>query len=175
MPDTAVHVRPLRRGDLARLADLRLWYLAETARLEPRLKLVPEARERLVASSAVWWGQEERVTLVVEDPEPPERAESEPTLVGYATGLVSVWPPIWRAQRVGEVAEAFVVPDRRERGLGRALLGGVVEALSHRGVDVLRAPVASKNDGSLALFRSLGFDPVLRVLERTPDDGDGSR
>jgi ribosomal protein S18 acetylase RimI-like enzyme len=175
MPEPAAHVRPLRRGDLARLAELRLWYLAETARLEPRLKLLPEARDRIAAAVSVWWGQEERVTLVVEDPAPVTQTGEEPPLVGYATGIVAVWPPIWRAQRVGEIAETFVIPDRRERGLGRALLAAVVDALGHRSVDVLRAPVPAKNDGSLGLFRALGFEPVLRILERAGDDeGDDS-
>src|SRR5262245_51543713 len=170
MPQAAAHVRPLRRGDLARLAELRLWYLAETARLEPRLKLLPEARERIAAAVSVWWGQEERVTLVVEDPAPVTPAGEDAPLVGYATGLVSVWPPIWRAQRVGEIAETFVVPDRRGRGLGRALLAALVDALGHRNVDVLRAPVPARNDGSVGLFKALGFEPVLRVLERAGDE-----
>jgi len=169
MPEPAAHVRPLRRGDLPRLAELRLWYLAETARLEPRMKLLPEARERLAAHCSVWWGDEKRATFVVEDPAPVTPAGEEPPLVGYATGLVSVWPPIWRSQRVGEIAETFVVPDRRKRGLGRALLAAVVEALARHGVDVLRAPVPARNDGSLALFRALGFDAVMRVLERAGD------
>jgi GNAT superfamily N-acetyltransferase len=172
-PLAAAHVRPLRRGDLPRLAELRLWYLAETARLEPRLKLLAEARERLAAAVSVWWGQEDRVTLVVEDPAPVVPVGEEPPIVGYATGLVSVWPPIWRAQRVGEVTETFVVPDRRRHGIGRVLLQGVVEALGRRGVDVLRAPVPAKNDGSLGLFQALGFAPVFRVLERAGDEPGG--
>jgi GNAT superfamily N-acetyltransferase len=171
----AAHVVPLRRGDLARLSELRLWYFAETARLEPRLKLVPLARDQLAAASSVWWGQEDRVTLVALDPMPTVPAGVEPPVVGYASGLVSVWPPIWRSQRVGEVAETFVVPDRRGHGIGRALLRGVVDGLVERGADVLRAPVPAKNDGSLALFRAVGFDGVLRVLERPAAPTDGVR
>ncbi len=168
---SAGHVRPLHRGDLPRLAELRLWYLAETARLEPRLRLLPEARERLGASASVWWGQEDRVVLVVEDPVPTAPAGEPAPLVGYATGIVSVWPPVWRTQRVGEISEVFVTPDRRQKGLGRALLQGVVDALGARDVDVLRAPVPTKNDGSQGLFRALGFEPVLRVLERGSGGG----
>jgi GNAT superfamily N-acetyltransferase len=161
------HVRPLHRGDLTRLAELRLWYLAETARLEPRFRLLPEARERLGSAASVWWGQEDRIVLVAEDPAPSAPAKEAPPVVGFATGIVAVWPPVWRAQRVGEISEVFVVPDRRGHGVGRALLQGIVDALSHRGLDVLRAPVPTRNDGSLGLFRALGFDPVLRVLERS--------
>lgn len=167
MGSPSVAVRPLHRGDLPRLAELRLWYLAETARLEPRFKLQPEARERLLPSASVWWGQEDRIVLVAEDPAPTVPAGESPPIVGYATGLVSVWPPVWKVQRVGEVHEVFVIPDRRGAGVGRALLQGLVDTLSHRHVDVLRAPVPSRNDGSVGLFRALGFEPVLRVHEKS--------
>lgn len=155
----APRVRPARRSDLDRLVELRHWYLAETARLEPRFRLVPEARERVHAAVASWLGNEERDVLV---------AERDGTVEGYATGVLSVWPPIFKAQRVGEVAECFVVPAARGGGLGRALLVGLAEALSRRGADILRAPVPSKNDGSIALFHAVGFAPHLVVMERGP-------
>lgn len=162
----AVHVRPLRRGDLARLGELRLWYLAETARLEPRLKLVAEARERLATAVTAWWGEEGRITLVVEDPVGMVPAGEELPIVGYITGRVAVWPPVWKAQRVGEVVEAFVAPDRRDRGLGRALLSHLVDALVARGIDVLRAKAPVKNDGSVGLLAASGFEPLFHHLER---------
>ena len=165
------HVRPLRRADLARLADLRLWFLAETARLEPRLRLSPEIRERLPHEGSIWLGQEDRVVLVAEDATGASPAGEDPPLVGYATGLVSVWPPLWKTQRVGEVGDVFVVPDRRRHGVGRALMQGVIEALSRRGVEVLRAPVPVRNDGTTALLRSLSFEPVLRIAERPLNGG----
>ncbi|MFO0932479.1 MAG: GNAT family N-acetyltransferase [Planctomycetota bacterium] len=166
MPQTAAHVRPLRRGDLPRLAELRLWYLAETARLEPRLKLVADARERLTTAVTSWWGEEGRITLVVEDPLGMVPAGEEVPIVGYITGRVSVWPPVWKAQRVGEVVEAFVAGDRRDRGLGRTLLAHLVDALVARGIDVLRAKAPVKNDGSVGLLAASGFEPLFHQLER---------
>lgn len=173
-PSLAPSVRPLKRGDIARLAELRLWYLAETARLEPRLKLTPEARERIAQAAGMWLSQEDRVVLVVEEGGAEGASGSLPAgnstsvhgVVGYATGVVSVWPPIWRTQHVGEVSEVFVVPDRRGQGHGRALLDALAHALVRMGAAVLRAPVPVKNDGSEALFHARGFEPVLRVYER---------
>ena len=164
--DAARNVRPARRSDVARLAELRHWYLAETARLEPRLKLLPEGRERILQAVSAWLGQEDREVLVAEGA--AGEGEGEPALVGYATGLYSIWPPIFRAQRVGEVSECFVVPAARKRGLGRALLDGVAASMLRRGADVLRAPVPSRNDGSIGLFHALGFRPHLVVVERGP-------
>ena len=163
--DAVPHVRLARRTDVGHVAELRHWYLAETARLEPRLKLLPEARERIQPVVSAWLGQEDREVLVAEG---APRGPGESPLVGYATGLSTVWPPIFRSQRVGEVSECFVVPAARGRGLGRALLEGVISALVRRGAQVLRAPVPSHNDGSIALFHALGFAPHLRVMERGP-------
>lgn len=156
-------VRPARRTDVPRLTELRLWYLAETARLEPRLRLVAEARERIGHAVSGWVDHEHRVLLVAEV---VLEEGAEPQVVGYATGLFSVWPPIWRAQHVGEVSECFVIPQGRGKGAGRALLDALVAELSRRGADVLRAPVPVKNDGSVALFHAAGFAPHMRVLER---------
>ena len=159
----AVSVRPARRTDVARVAELRLWYLAETARLEPRLRLQAEARDRIAPAVSAWVDHEHRVLLLAEV---AGEGSAPAQVVGYASGLFSIWPPIWRAQRVGEVAECFVVPAARGQGAGRALLEGLVAELSRRGADVLRAPVPVKNDGSVALFQAAGFAPHMRVLER---------
>ena len=153
-------VRPLVRADLARLADLRWKFLGETAHLEPRLRLAVDVRDRLATTISVWAEQDARETLVGAASQDPE------TLLGYATGLFSVWPPIWRAQRVGDVGEAFVLPEARRRGLGRLLLQGVLSGLSRRGAEVLRAAIPTRLEGSLGLARSLGFTPLLRVLEK---------
>ncbi len=178
-PVSVSSVRPLRRGDLPRLAELRHWYLAETARLEPRLKLTAEARERIVQAANAWIAQEERVVLVVDDvpagkdPLPGLDPAAAPSIVGYATGVATVWPPVWKTQRVGEVSEVFVVPDHRGKGHGRALLDAVVHALVRLGAEVLRAPVPVKNDGSEALFHARGFEPMLRVYEKPGDEKPG--
>jgi len=164
---SAAHVRPLRRGDLPRVGELRLWYLAETARLEPRLRLAEDARDRVGASVAAWWGQDDRVVLVMEDSLALVPAGEEAPLLGYATGLISVWPPVFRVQHVGEISECFIVPTSRGKGHGRVLLAALVDALVRRGAAVLRAPVPARNDGSLGLFQALGFTPWMRVLERT--------
>jgi GNAT superfamily N-acetyltransferase len=169
MSDAVRRVRAARRSDAGRVAELRFWHLAETARLEPRLRLAPDARERLVHATAAWPSQEDRV-LVVAEGEPGAAGEGGDApaslVVGYATGVCSVWPPILRAQRVGEVSECFVVPGERGKGLGRALLEAVVEGVSALGAEVLRAPVPTRNEWARGVFQAIGFAPHLRVLER---------
>jgi ribosomal protein S18 acetylase RimI-like enzyme len=154
-------VRPARRGDASAVGDLRVRYLGETARLDPRFRLLDGVRDRVVHAPTAWLAQEERSVLVAVD---GEEGDSSP-VVGYAAGLLSVWPPIWKSQHVGEVTECYVAPERRGQGIGRALLRAVVLDLSESGAEVLRAPVPARNPWVVALFRSLGFEPVHRVLE----------
>jgi ribosomal protein S18 acetylase RimI-like enzyme len=166
-------VRPLRRGDVARVAELRFKYLAETARLDARLRLLPEARDRVSQAVAAWHGQEDLIVLVAEAPSAtPAPADAPPDggpLLGYAVGRSSIWPPIWKTQHVGEVTEVFVPPEARGKGVGRALLAALCHALSRRGAEVLRASVPAKNAPSLGRFEALRFSPLLRVMERPVD------
>jgi GNAT superfamily N-acetyltransferase len=158
-------VRPARRSDAAAVGELRVRHLGETARLDPRFRVLEGARERVAHAPVAWLAQDDRAVVVATG---GEDAEGAGAVLGYAAGLLSVWPPIWRSQRVGEVSECYVVPDRRGQGVGRALLRALVRDLSERGAEVLRAPVPAMDPWVVALFRSLGFDAVQHVLERDP-------
>ena len=161
-------VRPARRMDTHALADLRVSYLAEMARLEPRLQLLPDVRLRTEQAVPIWIDQEERVLLVAAL---PGVDDAHPELLGYATGLATVWPPIFTNQHVGEVSEVYVVPERRGQGIGRELLATLSQGLLDLGAVVLRAPVAARNEDSLQRFRAQGYQRLQYVLQRGLEDG----
>jgi GNAT superfamily N-acetyltransferase len=156
-------VRPGRRADAVAIGELRVRHLGETARLDPRLRTAEGARDRIAHAPATWLSQDERSVFVALDAAAPDDDAS--ALLGYACGLLALWPPIWAARKVGEVTEAFVTPDRRGQGAGRALLRAVALDLSSRGAELLRAPVPARNPWAVSLFGSLGFEPVQSVLE----------
>jgi GNAT superfamily N-acetyltransferase len=157
-------VRPARRHDVPALVELRVQYLFGTARIDPRFRLVADVRERTLHALPLWIEQEDRVLLVAEDEAAPGR------LLGYATGLLTVWPPVFRNQHVGEVLEAFVLPDVRGRGHGRDLLNTLADTLVARGASVLRAPVPSRDEAMLQRFTAVGYTPLQRVLERNLEE-----
>jgi ribosomal protein S18 acetylase RimI-like enzyme len=155
-------VRAAGRHDVPALVDLRVRFLGERARLTKKPGIPADVRARSEALLLVWLGQEERVVLVA------GQGDGAP-LDGYAVGLVSTWPPLFRRTRVGEVQEVYVDPSARGRGHGRSLLRVLTEVLCARRVEVLRAPVPAGDGASLARFEAAGYRPWQQVLERRQD------
>lgn len=164
LADARRRVRPAGRHDVPGVVDLRVRFLGERARLEMKPGIPADVRARCEALIPVWLGQDERLLLVAQGAEPGA------PLAGYALGLVSVWPPLFRRTRVGEVQELFVDPAARGQGLGRALLTVLSASLRARGVEVLRAPVAARDAESHKRFAGLGYRPWQHVLVRRSDE-----
>jgi ribosomal protein S18 acetylase RimI-like enzyme len=63
--------------------------------------------------------------------------------------------------RKAHLAQLAVAPDYQGLGLGRRILGGVVERLSDMGYDGLSLMVSRDNHRALDLYRSMGFELVI--------------
>lgn len=163
-PRVDARVRTARRHDAAALVDLRVRYLAEIGRLEPRFALLPDVRDRSEHVLPLWIEQDDRRVFVAED-------AATKGLIGYAVGLEAVWPPVFKRQHVGEVAEVYVLEASRGAGVGRELLAQLGAALRRGGAEVLRAAVPARGADSLERFRALGYEPLQHVLTRALDDG----
>jgi ribosomal protein S18 acetylase RimI-like enzyme len=72
------------------------------------------------------------------------------------------------------LAELYVVPERRGRGLGRALMNAAIDAARGRGADFMDLGTSEDDVAARALYESLGFTnregapdgPVMYVYER---------
>lgn len=151
-------------------------YLGEAAHAEPRLRLLAEARTRTEQALPVWMGKDECILLVALGPPPrggsdadtpEEEAEGPP--VGYAMGVLHVWPPILQRQRGGEIVEVYVLPEHRGSGLGRSLVQVLTQVLRGRGAQVLRAALPIVNEDARARMRAAGYEPLQVVMERRLD------
>jgi ribosomal protein S18 acetylase RimI-like enzyme len=83
-------------------------------------------------------------------------------------------PSLWSRALECYLAELYVVPDRRGRGLGRALMEAALEAARHAGADYISLGTSEDDVAARALYESLGFShregkpdgPVMYVYER---------
>jgi ribosomal protein S18 acetylase RimI-like enzyme len=72
---------------------------------------------------------------------------------------------IWTEGLECYLAELYVVPDRRRRGLGRALMLAAIELARERGADSMDLNTAEQDVAARALYESLGFSRT----EGSPD------
>jgi ribosomal protein S18 acetylase RimI-like enzyme len=64
---------------------------------------------------------------------------------------------IWTEGLECYLAELYVVPDQRGRGLGRALMEAAIELARERGADYMDLNTAETDVAGRALYESLGF------------------
>jgi L-amino acid N-acyltransferase YncA len=104
---------------------------------------------------AGWFEHGEARSLAVED--------------GEILGTVTVVPLQDWSSHVGEV-RVIVDPAHRRRGIGRALAQhAVVEALDLR-LEKMMVEVIADQDATIAMFRSLGFEPEALLKDHVRDD-----
>jgi ribosomal protein S18 acetylase RimI-like enzyme len=82
-----------------------------------------------------------------------------------AVAVMRFRPGLWSAGLECYLAELYVVPDRRGRGLGRALMLAVIDAARERGADWIELGTSEDDHAARALYESLGFTN----RERGPD------
>lgn len=67
------------------------------------------------------------------------------------------------AGRDAFVTELFVLPERRRRGLGHALLEAVIDELRKHDAHAVHLMVRPENEKARRVYRSLGFREVPRI------------
>jgi ribosomal protein S18 acetylase RimI-like enzyme len=83
-------------------------------------------------------------------------------------------PSIWTPGLECYIAELYVQPEHRRRGLGLALMNAALEAARAQGADYVEVATSEDDTGARALYERLGFvnrergpdGPVMLVYER---------
>lgn len=163
MSDGHKRIRGARRGDTPALVDLRVQFLGETVHDEPRLRLLPDVRERAQHALPVWMEQPGLLLLVAEG---DATGDEHPPVVGYAMGTAEVYPPVLEHQHVGVIAECYVVPEARGAGLYGELLELLSEMLIARGAQVLRIELPAGNTDAFGAMHERGFSDLQFTMAR---------
>jgi len=87
---------------------------------------------------------------------------------GEVVGYVAVVPLHGWSSHVGEV-RVIVDPDRRGRGIGRALARRAVSEAVALELRKMVVEVVADQEATIAMFRSLGFDPEALLTDHVRD------
>ncbi len=139
---------PIRRGGVEDAADIAQLLHDFNVEYDDPTPPVPVLAERVRELLAV-----EAVTVPLAD-EPP---------LGLA--LFRTRPSLWSSAADVYLEELYVVPSRREEGIGRALLEATIEAAREAGADHFELTTGEEDRAARALYESRG----LTNREGTPD------
>ena len=87
---------------------------------------------------------------------------------GRVFGYMAVVPLQGWSSHVGEV-RVIVDPDARGRGIGRALARQAVLEALNLGLTKMVVEVVADQEATIAMFRSLGFDPEALLADHVRD------
>lgn len=124
-------------------------------RLDPAFEFGPDAQasiERHLAETI----RSARGRIIV--------AEAEGRLIGYVLSEIQERKPIYPAGRYGFISDLAVTLRWRRRGVGRELVGQVMNWFRQNGVTAIELFVLESNPASTAFWESMGFRHYLRLL-----------
>lgn len=75
-----------------------------------------------------------------------------------------------RDQTRGQIQNVYVRPDRRDEGIGSALLGAAHDRLEAEGVEVVTLEVMASNDAARRFYRRHGYNEHRVELEKPLDE-----
>jgi ribosomal protein S18 acetylase RimI-like enzyme len=104
----------------------------------------------------------------------PDVARAVAVESGEVVGYMAVVPLHGWSSHVGEV-RVIVDPDRRGRGIGRALARRAVIDAAGLELRKMVVEVVADQEATIAMFRSLGFDPEALLTNHVRDQAGGLR
>ena len=149
--------RPAAARDLDALALLYQALLEHHAALEPAFALRPGAGGRLAAVLARMLRDDDSAVFVWEE---------DGRIEGFSAVRIERGPGLLAEDVRTEITELGVRPERRRRGIGRALVQAACEWAAARSAKRVEVRVAARNREGQAFWRALGYEDFVDVLQR---------
>lgn len=97
-------------------------------------------------------------------------ADDAGQVVGYVMGIiVDLLPEMFTEERGGFLADIFVLPEYRDRGIGKALVNALKAWFRAQEIQHFEWYVAAKNQAGIAFWRSVQGEEVMLRMRATTD------
>ena len=156
LPGPAVRRAAVR--DAEQLAGLWMQLMNEHHMLDARLPGLPAGtRRHYEHARALLAGRTWRVWVA--------EAPASLALMGFVAGSTRVPSPFMFTGDEAWIADLYVSPDWRRRGVAGALVRSLLGDLSLRPGATVQLCAADRNPAAVGFWRAQGFDPVLHLLQ----------
>lgn len=150
-------IRHARNEDLARLVELWQVMMSAHEAMDRRIQLAPGALSAYRAYLGHHLANRDARIVV---------AEAEGRVVGFALAIISSNLPIFLPAYYGYLSDLVVDPLMRRRGIGRMLVGALVEWLRGREITTIQLQHYDQNPTAAAFWRAMGFAPFYQRMMR---------
>ena len=158
-------IRPATRRDQDLLAEMFRGFLEEQSGwggmfgIEPgRHPAYTDMFARLLESHA---GSDGLILIA----ETETRGDGFASPVGFLMATFATRPGFFRESSRGRIEDAWVRPEHRRAGLGRALVEAALAWARERGAARVILQVARRNEAGRAFWREMGFETFMDVME----------
>ena len=151
-----MEIRPLKGNEVDELLGLWREFMNDPSSID---EPIPTHEENVMR-------QRDFVTkLMNEDSGQVLVASEGKELVGYVLFQNEVKPPLEMTHKISYVADLYVKPSHRRRGIGEQLLRSCLDKLKSRGTTHVQLRVWKPNKQAIALYRKLGFNDRLIQMQ----------
>ena len=98
-------------------------------------------------------------------------AEVDGQVVGYVLGSVlALHPDLFEQRDAGFIADLFVLPAYRRRGIARRLVAAINTWFAEQGMRTVEWSVAAANAEGIRFWQALGGEPIMVQMRAPLDD-----
>jgi len=157
--DGSPHIRRATHDDLPHIGRLGALLVATHHEFDPRRFLAPTGRTKDAYASYLGTQLDAPGAAVFV-------AEQDGEVIGYAYVAVESYDYMALRGPAGVLHDLIVDPKHRRGGVGRELLGAVLEFVLLRGLTQIVLGTAQRNDAAQRFFASVGFRPTMIEMTR---------
>lgn len=88
-------------------------------------------------------------------------------VVGFGIARILEYPPVFEADKYGDLIDLGVTADYRRSGIGEMMLDSILEWYRSRGISRIELRVVPKNRIGYSFWRKHGFEECTHTLLRT--------